>query len=137
MAAGLVTMLIALLILAIGPAETASTWRTYTALVFWTLTPILLLVAPGMFVVLHRPSPGISLATTVGERFAHPRLAGLAMVWCGLVLAADLVIANILPFCTSSGCPPSGITLIMMVTLAIGFVASIPVIALLIFDRRR
>lgn len=104
-----------------------------SALFCFALSFFFILVAPGALVVLHRPSPGVLPTFSLDHRFVHPRLAGLAWIWAGLILAGSFASMTFLPYTIFESL---SVPWVEAAGLATGAVATAPLIALLIFDRR-
>jgi hypothetical protein len=118
-----------ILIVSVSPPSTAMwSWETAGFLLV-ALGILVFAAAPGALVAQHH-SWGTAFRRLLEERFAHPRLAGLAEVWAGLVLSGWVAATTLLRV-------PFSPELAAMLTLAMGAVAFAPMLALNLFDRRR
>ncbi|MGZ6361325.1 MAG: hypothetical protein ACXWP0_06525 [Ktedonobacterales bacterium] len=93
------------------------------------LSGLAFLTLPGVLLALHHPW-GAAYRLRVEQRFAHPRLVGLATIWAGLVLSS----IGVIPFVAD---PFSFTRYSWMWLPALGAVALAPLLALNLFDRRR
>jgi hypothetical protein len=103
------------------------TWLTVGFLLV-AQSGFVLLAIPGALVALRHPWGAVFRLVTE-ERYAHPRLAGLAEVWGGVVLSGWLGAISLLQF-------PFSLGLGVVLTLAVGLVALAPLQAIVLFDRR-
>jgi hypothetical protein len=93
------------------------------------LSGFVLLAIPGALAALRHPW-GAVFRLMLEERYAHPRLAGLAEVWAGVVVSGWLGAISFLQF-------PFSLGLGVVLTLAVGLVALAPLLAIMRFDPRR
>lgn len=124
---GLVLVLLGFLIAFVSPPS-AATWSAEKVgflIASLGLHPILTIT--GALVALRHPWGG-GFRRVMSGRFAHPRAAGCADIWAGLLLSGCL---DILLFA------PVELPFAIVVTFAAGLIALAPLLALLLFDRPR
>jgi len=92
------------------------------------LSLFVFMAIPGALVALRHPW-GAVYRLALEERYAHPRLAGLAEVWAGVVVSGWLGVISLLQF-------PFSVGLGVVLTLAVGLVVLAPLLATMRFDRR-
>src|SRR5260221_1114793 len=92
------------------------------------LSGFVFVAIPGALVALRHPW-GAGFRLVLEERYAHPRLVGLAEVWAGVVLSGGLGAISLLQY-------PFSLGLGVVLTLAVVLVALAPLLAITRFDRR-
>ena len=133
--AGVALLLTGILLVAISSAVGIWLWATM-GLFLIALSVLFFAVIPGALVALRHPWGDI-FRQTLEKRYVHSRLAGLAEVWFGLVMMGALgatALALLVPLPFSLG--EDGLLAIAAV-LAVVLVALAPMLAIILFDRRR
>ncbi len=125
--AGCVLALLGMLIALMSPPS-AAMWSGFTVgFLILSLAFHLLLTIPGALVALRHPWGG-GFRRLLGERFAHPRIAGCTEIWAGLLFSCSVGILAFAPIEQLYG---------TVVTFGVIMVAIAPFVALALFDRRR
>lgn len=123
-------------------------WMVYPSSSVWSKVGVLLWIlslsayfaVPGAFLAMGHPW-GDFLRKVLERRFAHPRLAGLAMAWFGLIMSGGgaslfLLQAPLSHFFFETMIWWQGVLAYFLMLLAAGLVALAPILALDLFDRR-
>lgn len=133
------------LLIAIGAIILMSSSGASLALDVWNVRVALVLVALGLFVmfsvygllVAFRPSYVAIGARAIAQRQRHPRRYGLALVWCGFVLAAGFLAMPEVLLAHHVVPDTPAFSLATLATLAAGVGAWAPLLSLQMVDRRR
>jgi hypothetical protein len=123
------SLLFAGILIAVVSAQLATSSWEMAGLLLMALALFIMLAVPGLLIALGHPwGTGWRLMWTTWS--AHPRLAGLTMVWASIVLSGWLTAAILLRLTFT-------LQQAMLLTLAVCLVALAPPLALRLFDRRR
>ncbi len=110
-----------------------STWATVGFFLYF-LAPSALFGTVGVLLAMRHPW-GAFWHLRLGRRFAHPRLVGMAMVWIALAVINMMIVSLFVAvYVHATGDSPKWFA---WYPSAVILVASAPLIALLLFDRRR
>ncbi len=128
---GVALLLTGILLVAISSAVGIWLWATVGFFLI-ALSVLFFAVIPGALVALRHPWGDI-FRQTLEKRYAHPRLAGLAEVWFGLVIMGALgatALALLVPL-------PFSLGEYGLLAIAVVLVALAPMLAIILFDRHR